>query len=177
MDPDKDVIQNKIKNKKAPWLKAIEPVYKSGMQQTGRLEAAGRADCLRKISAPERRVRGWTAPWKSPSGRFPSLPWPAGHRRLVLQSPLPWSAAAGGVVMQLNKIAVVVAKQSRPEAGSHFSGVQLPAWYFKVVSQQNHPYFVQLQLYQLHAPPFVGFQDYTTSLSRLQAPLQPTPAR
>ena len=79
--------------------------------------------------------------------------------------------------MQLNKIAVIVAKLSRPEAGSHFSGVQLPAWYLKVVSQQNHPYFVQLQLYQLHAPPFVGFQDYTTSLSRPQAPLQPTPAR
>ena len=79
--------------------------------------------------------------------------------------------------MQLNKIAVIVAKLSRPEAGSHFSGVQLPAWYFKVVSQQNHPYFVQLQLYQLHDPPFVGFQDYTTSLSRPQAPLQPTPVR
>ena len=28
---------------------------------------------------------------------------------------------------------------------------------FKVVSQQNHPYFVQLHLYRSHAPPSIGF--------------------
>ena len=41
------------------------------------------------------------------------------------------------IVIQLNKSTVIVAKPSRPEAGSHFSKVQLPAWYLKEVSQQN----------------------------------------
>lgn len=55
------------------------------------------------------------------SGRFPSLPWPAGYKQpeaYALQNTLTWPAAAAGHVIQLNKTAVVVAKPFRPEAES-----------------------------------------------------------
>lgn len=55
------------------------------------------------------------------SGRFPSLPWPAGYKHptaSALQITFSSQANPDQVVIQLNKTAVVVAKPFRPEAES-----------------------------------------------------------
>ena len=135
------------------------------------------------------------------SGRFPSLPWPAGYKQpeaYALQNTLTWPAAAAGHVIQLNKTAVVVAKPFRPEAESPllqrnsfrpdvskmFRNKTLVIL-FNCTYTSFRPFPPGLERLPARAYPclqgfplstFYVFSDYTIPVTNSQAPTAPSPA-
>ena len=135
------------------------------------------------------------------SGRFPSLPWPAGYKQpeaYALQNALTWPAAAAGHVIQLNKTAVVVAKPFRPEAESPL--LQRNSFRPDVSKMfRNKTFFILFNCIYTNFRPFpLGperlparacpclqgfplstfyvFSDYTIPVTNSQAPTAPSPA-
>ena len=136
------------------------------------------------------------------SGRFPSLPWPAGYKppeAYALQNALTRPAAAAGHVIQLNKTAVVVAKPFRPEAESPllqrnsfrpdvskmFRNKTLVIL-FNCIYTSFSPFPPGLERLPARACPCLQgfllsmscvFSDYTIPVTNPQAPTTPSPAR
>ncbi len=136
------------------------------------------------------------------SGRFPSLPWPAGYKHptaSALQITFSSQANPDQVVIQLNKTAVVVAKPFRPEAESPL--LQRNSFRPDVSKMfRNKTFFILFNCIYTNFRPFPPgperlparacpclqgfllstfcvFSDYTIPITNSQAPTAPSPAR